>query len=211
MKPRITALTGIVAIACAWTSVSMGQQRPTKTSALRVVKMDGIDLSAFLAALAADYAITIELEVPPEKPRSQITLDLRDVTFPQILDGIVRAEPKYRWRENDGTIEVFPVSGSSSLLETPIQSFQVKDVNRVVAINRLLNLPEVQAIASSMNLKMRSPNAPSERIKDEKLSFDLSGVTLRQALNRIVADSGGRFWAFRRYADGTFEVTSSCC
>jgi hypothetical protein len=92
-----------------------------------------------------------------------------------------------------------------------IKSFQVKDVNRVVAFNRLLGLPEVQALASSMNLKMRPPNAPSARFKDEKLSFDLSGVTLRQALNRIAADSGGRFWVFRRYPDGTFEFSLSCC
>ncbi len=36
-------------------------------------------------------------------------------------------------------------------------------------------------------------------------------VTLRQALNRIADDSGAKFWVFRRYADGTFEITLSCC
>ena len=51
----------------------------------------------------------------------------------------------------------------------------------------------------------------SERVKDEKLSFDLSGLTLRQAFNRIAEDSGAKFWVFRRYADGTFEITLSCC
>jgi hypothetical protein len=102
---------------------------------------------------------------------------------------------------------VLPINVGASLLDTPIQNFQVKDVNRVVAINRLLSLSEVQAIASSMNLKMRPPLAASERIKDEKLSFDFSGVTLRQALNRIATDSGGRFWVFRRYPDGTFEIS----
>jgi hypothetical protein len=64
----------------------------------------------------------------------------------------------------------------------------------------LLGLPEVQGAGSSMNLKLRPPHAPCRaEIKDEKLSFDLSGVTLRQALNRIAADSGTRFWVFRRY------------
>ena len=176
-----------------------------------MVQMNSIDMATILASIAADYKTTIGLEVDPGKPRSPITIDLRDVNFLQIIDGIVKAEPKYRWRENDGSIEVFPVNGGSSLLDTPIQSFHVKDVNRVVAINRLLGLPEVQAIASSMNLKLWPPNTPSDRIKDEKLSFDLSGVTLRQALNRIAADSGGWFWVFRRYPDHTFEISLSCC
>jgi len=207
MNLRIKALTGILAIACAWTPFSNGQQRPVKTSTLRVVQMNGIDMAAFLATLAVDYEITIGLEVDPDQPKPQIELNLRDVNFSQILDGLVKAEPKYRWREQDGSIEVLPISGGSILLDTPIQSFQVKDVNRAVAVNRLLGLREVQAMASSMNLKPRPPNDPSERIKDEKLSFDLSGVTMRQALNRIASDSGGRFWVFRRYPDGTLEIS----
>jgi hypothetical protein len=181
---------------------SLGQ---TKSEIPRRVVFNSVDVGSILPHMAIDFGMTIGFEVDPEKPKSPIVLDLRDVTFPQILDGIVKAEPRYRWRENDGSIEVFPVRGGSSLLDTPIQSFQVKDVSRFAAINRLLSLPEVQAIASSLNLKMRPPIGLSEQT--EKLSFDLSGVTLRQALNRIASDSGGRFWVFRRYPDGTFEVT----
>ena len=102
-------------------------------------------------------------------------------------------------------------SFSYCLLDTPIRSFQVKDVNRDLAVNRLLDFPEVRAVTLSTNLKPRPPYPPSERTKDEKLSFNLSGVTLRQALNRIADDSGAKFWVFRRYADGTFEITLSCC
>lgn len=211
MHPGIKALTGILALACVWTPLSPGQQQPTRSEPLRMVQMNSVDMTAILASIAADNKTTIGLEVDPDKPISPITIDLRDVNFLQIIDGIVKAEPKYRWRENDGSIEIFPVHGGSSLLDTPIQSFQVKDVNRIMAINRLLSLPEVQALASSMNLKIRPPHAPSEQIKDEKLSFDLSGVTLRQALNRIAADSGTRFWVFRRYPDRTFEISLSCC
>ena len=58
-----------------------------------------------------------------------------------------------------------------------------------------------------MRLRIKTLELPME----EKLSFDLSGVTLRQALNRIAADSGTWFWAFRRYPDSTFEITLSCC
>jgi len=211
MRHKLKGLASIIAIACAWTSVGSGQQRPGKTTTVREVQLKGIEMAHLLAVLAADYGVTIGLEVDPNKPNSQITLELRNVIFPQILDGIVQSEPRYQWRENDGCIEVLPVNGGLSLLDTPIRSFQVKDVNRDLAINRLLSLPEVQALALSMNLRPRPPHPPSERAKDEKLSFDLSGVTLRQALNRIAEDSGAKFWVFRRYPDGTFEIILSCC
>ena len=211
MNLRLKGLAAILAIACACTSLSGGQKKTNKDSELREVHLNRIEMAHLLAQLAADYGVTIGLEVDPNKPYSPITLDLRNVTFPQLLDGIVQSEPRYQWRENDGCIEVLPVNGGLSLLDTPIRSFQVKDVNRDLAINRLLGLPEVRALALSMNLKPRPPYPASERVKDEKLSFDLSGVTLRQALNRIADDSGAKFWVFRRYADGTFEIILSCC
>ena len=205
---RPTVILAIILV-CAW--AASAQQSPTKAERLRVVHLDGMDMAAFLAHLADDYGVTIGLETDPKKPKSEIKLDLRDVTFPEILNGIVQSEPRYQWRENDGCIEVFPINGGLSLLDTPIRSFQVKDVNRDLAINRLLGLPEVRAQSLSMNLKPRPPYPPSERTKDEKLSFNLNGVTLRQALNRIAQDSRAKFWVFRRYDDGTFEITLSCC
>lgn len=206
MDLKIRTLAGILAIACFCTPFSRAQE-PTQPEILRLIYFNDVNMATVLASLADDYDHTIGFEVDPDTPEPKITIKLRDVTFPQILDGIVKADPKYRWRENDGCIEVFPLNASSSLLDTPIQRFQAKNINRAAAVYNLLVLPEVRAIASSMNLRQRPPYGVSERIKDEKLSFDLSGVTLRQALNRIATDSGGRFWVFRRYPDGTFEVT----
>lgn len=206
MTLRIKVLAGVLAITGVWTPLAPGQQQPTRSEPTRLIRFNHVDVGLILAHMAFDYETTLGFEVDPAKLQSPIDLDLRDVVaFRQVLDGIVKAEPGYQWRENDGAIEVHPIKGGSSLLDMPIQSFQVKDVSRFAAINLLLSLPEVQAIASSMNLKTRSPIGLSEQT--EKLSFDLRGVTLRQALNRIATDSGGRFWAFRRYPDGTFEVT----
>jgi hypothetical protein len=186
-------------------------QGPAKAERLRAIHLNGMSMDAVLAVLADDYGVTIGLETDPKKPKSEITLDLREVTFPDILNGIVQSEPRYQWREQEGFIEVFPVNVGLSLLDTPIGSFEVKDVNRDLAINRLLGLPEVRAQILSMNLKPRPPSPLSERTRDEKLSFNLNGVTLRQALNRIAQDSRANFWVFRRYDDGTFEIRLSCC
>jgi hypothetical protein len=205
LKQTASALAIVLAVVTA-----ISAQQNSKASQVRVIKFQG-DMAALLATLAQEYDVVIGLEADPKKPRSVVTLDLHDVTFHDMLNGIVQSEPRYQWRENGGCIEVFPVSGGLSLLDTPIGSFQVTEVNRDLAINRLLGLPEVRAQSLSMNLKPRPPYPPSERTKDEKLSLNVSGVTLRQALNRIAQDSGAKFWVFRRYDDGTFEITLSCC
>jgi hypothetical protein len=200
----------VVVVILSSLSITSGQSRPSKSESLRVVEFHDVDMGAALAAFAADYDVPIGLEADPEKPRSQITLHLRDVLFPQILDGIVQAEPKYRWRENNGCIDVLPVSGGLDLLDSRIDSFQLTDVNRALAVNRLFGLPEVRALVLAKNLKPHLPS-PLDRTKDEKLSFDLRGVTLRQALNQIARESGTNFWVLRRYPNGIFEIKLGCC
>ena len=210
MHTSLKQTAAVLAIVLAVATAISAQQNSSPAERVRVIKYQG-DMASLLATLAQQYDVVVGLETDPKKPRSEVTLDLHDVNCRDMLNGIVQSEPRYQWRENGGRIEVFPVSGALSLLDTPLASFQVKDVNRDLAINRLLGLPEVRAQSLSMNLKPRPPNPSPERIKDEKLSFDLSGVTLRQALNRIARDSGAKFWVFRQYPDGSFEVTLACC
>lgn len=191
-------------------SLASGQPAQSKSEIVRTVEFNSVDMGAALAAFAADYDVAIGLEADPEKPRSQISVHLRSVNFHQMLDGIVQAEPRYGWREDNGNIDVFPLSRSFDLLDARVQSLQLKDVNRALAVNRLFGLPEVQALILSKNLKPLLPN-PSDRSKDEKLSFDLHDVTLRQALNQIAHQSGSNFWVLRCYPNGTFEIKLQCC
>ena len=106
-------------------------------------------------------------------------------------------------------IEVFPLAGSSPLLDTMISSFRTSDVDEAGAINQLLNLPEMQANMRAMSLNRRALGGTSTEKKGEKCSVNLEGVTLRQALHKIGKDSGGRFWIFRNYSDGSFSISSS--
>jgi hypothetical protein len=189
-------------------SYAAGQEKLSKSEVLRTVYFNNVNMAAALASFAADYDVAIGFETDPEKPFSQINLNLRGVNFSQILDGIVQAEPRYKWRQNNGAIDVLPVNGGLDLLDSRIEVLQLKEVDRFLAANRLFGLPEIQALLKSKGLR---PRPASGRGKDEKLSFDLHGLTLRQALNQIAHDSGANFWVFRSYPDRTFEVSFSCC
>jgi hypothetical protein len=127
-------------------SLANGQPVQSQSEIGRTVEFNGVDMGAALAAFAADYDVAIGLEADPEKPRSQISVHLRSVNFHQMLDGIVQAEPRYVWREDKGSIDVFPLNKSFDLLDARIQSLQLKDVNRALAVNRLFGLPEIQAL-----------------------------------------------------------------
>jgi hypothetical protein len=208
MNTKLKQIVSVLAIVLALATGISAQQNPAKVSQLRVIKFHG-DMAALLATLAQEYDVTIGLEADPKKPRSEVTLDLRDVTFHDMLNGIVQSEPRYQWRESGGCIEVLTVNSGISLMDTPISSFQVKDVSREEAIKELLSLPEVQAIAMSMNLSRRATGNPPAGAGERKVSLNLNAVTLRQALNRIIEQSGSRFWLFRTYPDGSFSVGTS--
>ena len=203
INPRIMLGPLLVVLACA--SVATAQQGASKPPPLRVIHFHG-SMAGLLARLAGDYGVTIGLEADPTKPQSEVIIDVRDATLTDILNAIVQSEPRYQWRESGGDIEVFPVSGGNPLLDMPLSTFQVKDVRRAEAIDQLMGLPEVQAVAMSMNLKLRPDGPLPTGAKDEKFSLSLSGVTLRQALNRIAKESGARFWLFRNHNDGSFSV-----
>lgn len=212
MRPPFKTVAALVVIGWACASLGYGQQEPIEKSTMRVVEFyHPVDMALILAQFASDYDVVIGLETDGEKSNSKIELHLRNVTFSQVLDAIVKEEPRYQWRQNGKFIEFVPARGGVSLLDTPITNFQINDVNRVVALSSLLGIPEVRERMLSLNLKPRPLYLQTDSTKDEKLSFNLSGVSLRQALNRITEASRAKFWVFRRFPDGTFEIRLSCC
>src|SRR4051812_39086971 len=86
-----------VAVFCLFCTAAYSQQIFDRSTTLRNVTYNGVDLAQVLATFAYDYNVIIDLETDPAKPRSPITLQLSNVIFPQILDGIVAAGPLYGW------------------------------------------------------------------------------------------------------------------
>jgi hemoglobin-like flavoprotein len=213
---RITIVAACLATCCASASFAVAQQQQQQqqpapvVNILAAIKYNG-DMAALLDRMAEAYGTTIGLEVDPEQPKSIVKLELREATLQDVLNAIVQSEPRYQWRENDGFIDVFPVKGSSPLLETKISSFRVNDVDQTEAINQLMNSSEVLVGMNEMNLSRRDFSRASVRGKGEKFSMSLEGVTLRRALHKIAKESGGRFWISRRYgnkAEGQFFSVS---
>jgi len=192
----------VVLVICGFsTSVDMAQQAaPPK---VRVLEYQG-DLSMLLAALPNSFGVTVGLELDAQA-HQLVRVSLLDATLPDVMNAIVQSSKKYTWREANGFVEVWPLTGSNPLLETRISNFNAKDLSPSQAFDQLFNLPEVQATMKAMNLKRRAPDVLTKTTYNN-FSVNLEGVSLRQALSKIASDSGIQIWVLRSYQNGYFSI-----
>ena len=200
-KPIAVAV--VVLICGLSTSAVMAQQAaPPK---LRVIEFKG-DLTMLLAALPNSFGVTVGLELDAQ-PDQLVRVSLLDPTLLDVMNAIVQSSNKYAWREVNGFVDVWPLTGNNPLLETTISNFNAKDLSPSQAFDQLFNLPEVQATMKAMNLKRRATEAP-KKMTYNNYSVNLQGVSLRQALNKIAQESGIQIWVLRSYPNGYFSIST---
>jgi len=158
-------------------------------------------MAGLLAKLAPEFNVNIGLEVYPWRPTTQVKVELSDPTIADVLNAVVDSAPGYRWREAEGAFEVSPEGGGCPLLDTRIEDFQVSGVTQAEAVEQLMNLPEVRAGMSALNLRYEGRDGRPTKQGGEKFSMSVKGASLRQVLHQIAGRSGGRFWGFGRYGN----------
>lgn len=199
-KRRAPVLLGLLLLLAACPRDLAGQLPPApKDRPVAHIRYDG-DVSGLLSKLAPEFNVNVGLEVYPWRPAVQVKLELSNPTLADVLDAVVRSAPGYRWREAEGGFEVSPEGGGSPLLDTRVEDFEVSGVTQAEAVDRLMNLPEVRAGMSALNLRYeaRDSTRPA-RQGVEKFSLSVKGASLRHVLHRIAERSGGRFWSFGRH------------
>jgi hypothetical protein len=201
--------TAIVCTICSCVSLVVAQQPSQpgiRTPA--VIEFQG-DMRMLLAALPDSYGVTIGLELDMQQHPVLVRVSLKDdPSLADVMNAIVTSARTYHWREADGFVEVLPLAGSNSLLETRINSFKSRDVNEGQAFDLLFGLPEVYNTMQALNLQRRSPNWEFVRMTGNRFPVDLEGATVRHALNKIAQGSGNRFWIFSNYRNGTFSIST---
>ena len=179
-------------------------QQPTPPT-VRVIRYEG-DITMILAALPNAYGVTVGLELDTQRYQ-RVEMSLLDPTVTDVMNAIVQSSKKYQWRQTGGFVDVWPSAGSNPLLETRISSFKVKDLSPSEAFDQLLNLPEVQANMTALNLKRRAPDVSAGKLSSSRFSVNLEGVSLREALNKIAQESHIDIWIFRNYPNGFFSIS----
>lgn len=170
------------------------------------------EMAPLLAKLAQEFGVGIGLELQPGRQRTRVKLDLKDATLHDILNAVVLSAPAYGWRESDGAIDVSPVGSDSPVLEASVARLRLSGVGQAEAVDRLMGLSEVRGALEASSLSYRSAGRVAAGRDVREVLIDLDGVSVRRALHRIAASSGGRFWALRRDGnrrDGEFITVST--
>jgi len=204
MTLKVIAATVVLGI-CAVSMSGVRAQQPAYPP-LRVIDYQG-DMTTLLAELPHAYGVTVGLELDTQRYHL-VRISLLDATVTDVMNAIVQSSKKYQWRQTGGFVDVWPLAGGNPLLETTISSFNVKDLTPSEAFDQLLNLPEVQASMTALNLKRRAPDVSPAKLSSSKFSVNLEGMSLREALDRIAQESHLEIWIFRNYPNGFFSISS---
>ena len=190
---------------CAVSMSGVMAQQPGRPP-VRVIQFQG-DMTMILGGLASTYGVTIGLELDAQRYHV-VRLSLLDPTVTDAMNAIAESSKKYQWRQTGAIVDVWPLAGGNTLLETRISSLNVKDLTPLEAIDQLLNLPEVQANMIALKLERQAPNIYPKNLSSSRFAVNLAGMTLREALNKIAQESHIDIWIFRNHPNGFFSISS---
>ena len=176
---------------------------------LHVVTIREPGLILALTGIANDNGLPIGLEVAaaqPESPGREINLTLENTTLRDVLNEIVKQDPRYRWISNRGVIYVYPATDRDPLLQdllaTNLSEFTVeRDCTTYALRSRILELPEIKAKLARAKV---SPFVIAWRGADrgklgDGFSPKVANVTLKSLLDEIILRSPQKFWVLNRF------------
>lgn len=135
----------------------------------------------------------------------EISVEIKGGTVRDLLNSVIRQDPRYEWRVVDGVINVLPKTDRddllASLLTTPVRGFHINEgMGRQVIKKRITELPEVKAKLESAGVVPTTFVVSNLDVMPigSKFSLDVSDTTVRGLLNRLIRESRAKFWIIRR-------------
>jgi hypothetical protein len=154
-------------------------------------------------------------ELPDFSEKSKYKFKPLTLKLEDLLNALVYAEPKYRWSESGGVLNLAP-DEDLPLLNTVIAEFNVKDATVIEIVEALkantefkdatrrLNFgPRIRKDDDGYGFIMGASGKPPTPAK--KVSIRMQHSTVRQILNEVVRQEGLGIWSYRQSTrlDGT--------
>lgn len=139
----------------------------------------------------------------------QIKADLSSLQMDEKLNLIISAFPQYRWQKEQGVINLILKSGSPALLKTKLSNYRVDNApSATVALEDLLNLPELKEATSRLGLKGAISFLGLSSPRKRNITLSLTNVTVYEALNAIARAHGKAIWHYTEWeCDGKKEYS----
>jgi len=207
---RHANLLAPLALLCLLASLCFTQQSTDELLKQTISGFESRDepIDQILGRLSKSYNVPIGLEkIAPKAAASseerRISVKIEKGTVQDVLDAVIRADPRYQWKEVAGVINVLPRKARNPILEIPVRSFQISNANWMDVRQAIQMTAEIKGGFERMGLKERSAITVvgSGNNNLPKFSLDLRDTTLRGILNEILKVKGYSFWVFSRYGN----------
>lgn len=178
-------------------------------SPLRDVNIRRSNLLLALSDLAESHNIPIGVEISPKDDLlkdHKIVVSLKTATLREVLNALINQNPLYTWSIQDGVVNVFPRTDRDpllkTLLETRIATFKVPPrTGRFTFRESITQTSEIERLLARFQVKAENESFLSRDIAllGHDFSTDFADATVRTILNRVIRDSGTKYWIVSRY------------
>jgi hypothetical protein len=153
-----------------------------------------IDVAARLSA--SKIPVGVEAVGGPDGP--PINFDLKNATVADVLNVAVRADPRYRWTESEGVINLLPKQDANSVFNVTVEHFEAINEMPSQIIDQLVSTRKVKKYLDDRNVQAGTLTVghlvePGHRAEIVN-SVVIDNETLRQALNRVLVGTGSFYW-----------------
>ena len=153
-----------------------------------------------VAARLAQSHVPVGVEAINGPEPSPFDLDLKNATAGDVLKATVYADPRYKWKESNGVINLLPKKHRDPVFGIVIHHFEAINEMPEQMITQLLSAPEVKKYLDHRKVQagvltagsfLFTPGAPPKIIRN---SLVVENETLRHALNDALLKTGSFYW-----------------
>lgn len=184
---------------------------------LNNVRIEAQSIGSLFAKLSLSYDIPVGVEIALNDNELAIYhLDFKNGTLSELLTQFVTQHKQYVWEIRDGTVNVFPSENHrdpilKELLATEISKLSIKENTSAWELqNSLISAPEILKKREAYRIRPAGLNFTGLYFPQlgRDFTLDVSNVTMRWILNRVIADSPtAKCWLMKRYQkDQTFFI-----
>jgi len=165
-----------------------------------------------LSRLSATIKLPIGLEVSPNDDLlidRKMNLKIQKGTLRTALDSIVKQNPLYTWKIQNGVVNVFPNDPNRdhlirAVLETKLQRFTIpRGMSRFALRQAVTAMNEVSSVLAQENVHAENQSFMSRDFDPlgRNFSLEISNVSVTELLNRVIRDSQTNYWVVVRQGE----------
>lgn len=173
-------------------------------------ELDVRNIVMLMSSLSTQTKIPIGLELSPFDNLSVAQgarLRVNNQTLSEVLNVIVKKNPLYTWKIENGVVNVFPVPDKrdnllKQLLETKLEKFEI--AQRATRYMLRAAIIEATPVKSLLEKQKLLPDYESFQSRDfdpigSNIALSFSNASVSEVLNRVAKDTLTRYWVLSRH------------